>query len=499
MPTINVTDDVTLDGDAPLQGQLYQQLSERILDGRYTPASRLPSSRQLAADLGISRNTVNAVYDQLKAEGFVQGQGGRGMFVHPDLHRRMPPWPAGTRPSTASAHCDTRPPAQPRPVALPSVPAMPPAFQKRALKVSQDASLPFQPGLPDLEAFPIRAWNRLLHHQESRRSLQGYGDVQGYRPLRQAVAAYLRASRGVRCTEDQVIITQGAQQALSLIADVFLAPGDRVFCENPGYRGARYALGRHGHELVPAPLKHQALDVDALPALGPARLLSCTPTHQYPMGGVLDLSQRLALVDWARRHDAWIIEDDYDSEFHFHHKPFAAVQGLVDQAPVLYVGSFSKTLLPALRVGYLVVPEPVVPPVLWAKQVSGGETPLLIQSTIAEFIDSGQFQRHLRRMRQLYRDKWQAFQDRVHRYLSGAFTPVAESAGMHLVLEATEDLDDVALHQWLRHHRLGSTPLSAHFLGAEHRPGLVMGFASANEHHMDEATRAMARWMSEQR
>ncbi len=460
--------DIRLEGTEPLQQQLYQQLSQRILRQRYLPGSRLPSSRQMALDLGVSRNTVNAVYDQLKAEGFLQSRAGKGVFVHEDIATvAEPAGPGPRRPIRTAA-------------ALPPLPA--PRANK--LRTVEDANLPFQPGLPDLDAFPIRSWNRILHHQESRRALRGYDSTQGYQPLRRAIAAYLRSSRGVRCGEHQVIITNGAQQALSLVADVFLKPGDRVFCENPGYRGARYALERYNNSLVPVPLKNQVLDVEALAGLGQARLLSCTPTHQYPMGGVLDLSQRMTLVQWARRNGCWIVEDDYDSEFHFYHKPFAAIQGMFDSAPVLYVGSFSKTLMPALRVGYLVVPEPIVEPVLWAKQISGGETPLLPQATIAEFIESGQFSRHLRRMRQLYRDKWKLFQQRVTEELDGLVRPVAESAGMHLVLEG--DFDDLALSQWLRTRGFGSTPLSAHYIG-EHAPtGLVMGFASASERQIND-------------
>lgn len=460
-------DDIRLGGTAPLQQQLYQQLSQRILNQRYLPGSRLPSSRQMAQDLGVSRNTVNAVYDQLKAEGFLQSRAGTGVFVHEDITAVANP--AGPGPERPIQTATTLPP-------LPSPPV-------NKLRTVEDANLPFQPGLPDLDAFPIRIWNRILHHQESRQALRGYDSVQGYLPLRRAIATYLSASRGVRCGEHQVIITNGAQQALSLIADVFLEPGDRVFCENPGYRGVRYALGRHSNPLVPVPLKNQVLDVGALADLGPARLLSCTPTHQYPMGGVLDLSQRMALVQWAQRYGCWIVEDDYDSEFHFYHKPFAAIQGMFDNAPVLYVGSFSKTLMPGLRVGYLVVPEVVVEPVLWAKQISGGETPLLAQATIAEFIESGQFSRHLRRMRQLYRNKWQLFQQRVAEELNGLVQPVAESAGMHLVLEG--DFDDLALSQWLKTRGFGSTPLSAHYIGNTAQTGLVMGFASASERQIE--------------
>jgi len=475
-----VIDDIRLDSKHPLQHQLYQELSERILDQRYPSGRQLPPSRQMAHDLSISRNTVNAVYEQLKAEGFLQSFAGKGVFVHEDIKSAVTPSGPGLHKPVGAG------------MRLPPLPALP----RLKSKPVEDASLPFQPGLPDLDAFPIRSWNRTLHHQESRRSLRGYDSIQGYQPLRRAIAAYLRTSRGVRCEEHQIIITNGAQQALSLLAEVFLQSGDNILCENPGYRGARNALGRFGNPLVPIPLKKHVLDVEALAGLGPARLLFCTPTHQYPMGGILDLSQRMALVQWAQRNGCWIIEDDYDSEFHFYNKPFAAIQGMFENAPVLYMGSFSKTLLPALRVGYLVVPEAVVEPVLWAKQISGGETPLLTQATIAEFIESGQFTRHLRRMRQLYRDKWQLFQHEVTEKLGGLAQPVAESAGMHLVLEG--NFDDLALSQWLKTRGFGSTPLSAHFLGEDVRTGLVLGFASASEREITQCVATLRSALAKQ-
>lgn len=460
-------DDIDLDPSKPLQGQLYKALSQRIMQQRFRAGSLLPSSRQLAMDIGVSRNTVNAVYDQLKAEGFLTTRPGKGVFVTEDIAAALN---QPSAPSKKAAQAN---------IPLPPLPDIP----SQGRRVDDDANRPFQPGLPDLDAFPIRSWNRILHHQESRRLLRGYNSVQGYRPLREAIADYVRTSRGVRCDEHQVIVTNGAQQALSLIARVLLQPGDRVFCENPGYRWARYALTQYGNPLVPVPLKRRVLDVEALPKLGAGKLLFCTPTHQYPMGGILDIAQRMALLRWAQHNQTWIVEDDYDSEFHFYKKPFAAIQGLFDSAPVLYVGSFSKTLMPGLRVGYLIVPQPLVDHFLWAKQVNGGETPLLTQATIAEFIETGQFASHLRRMRQLYRDKWLHFQNLVHDKLEGIVTPVAESAGMHLVLEG--HFDDVALSETLRTRGFGSTPLSVHYIGKALRTGLVTGFASANAQEME--------------
>ncbi len=478
-----ITTDLTINHSQPLQSQLYQQLAQRIIDQRFQPGSRMPSSRQLAADLGISRNTVLAVYDQLKAEGFLQTEGSRGVFVHRDITSAVRP-----PPGTDIPRCQS-------PIPRPKINTL----NIDPVRTSDlDNNLPFTPGLPDIRKFPIRGWNRVIHHQENRQPLMGYDGMQGYLPLRRAIAGYLRSSRGVHCDAEQVIITNGAQQALSLVADIFLQPDDSILIENPGYRGSRYALGRYGHELIPVPLKNQVLDVHSLPGSGQAKLLYCTPTHQYPLGGILDLSQRLSLLNWAIANNTWIIEDDYDSEFHFYNKPIAAMQGLMDNPPVLYLGSFSKTMMPSLRIGYLVVPEYLVESFVAMKRISSGESPLFIQAALAEFIDSGQFVRHLRRMRQLYWEKWEYFQSLVVTSLADVLIPVAESAGMHLVLEG--QFNDLALCQWLRAQGFGSAPLSAHFIeghsGAGHRPrsGLVLGFASASETQMRECVARIRDW-----
>jgi GntR family transcriptional regulator/MocR family aminotransferase len=318
-PLIN---DLALDFNQPLQTQLYRQLTGYIMEGRLPPGTQLPSSRQLAEDLGVSRNTVLAVYEQLKAEGVLQNRPGRGMFVHADLDAALRTLLKPVRHALA---------APPRTPACPT-----PIKPGQVRQAHHHNNLPFTPGLPDLRAFPLKSWNRVLHHHENRHTLLGYDNAQGGLPLRRAIAEYLRTSRGVRCHEHQIIVTQGAQQALSLIADVMLNPGDTVLVENPGYRGARYALGRHHIKLTPIPLDRQVLSISSLPTHGNAKLLYCTPTHQYPLGGILDATQRLQLLQWARATGIWIIEDDYDSEFHFYTKPFAALQGMHDTTPVFY-------------------------------------------------------------------------------------------------------------------------------------------------------------------
>ncbi len=465
-----------------LQDQLYQALSDRIFSGRLTPGDRLPASRRLASDLGIGRNTVLAVYDQLAAEGFLQQQARKGVFVHPNL-------PLPKRPRTPWVLQPPRP-VRPLPVKLPWLagrenkgPMQPSMWNER--------NAPFTPGLPDMKAFPLPTWNRILHHHEGRRSLLGYDGHQGYLPLRQAIADYLRSARGVRCRPDQVIITQGAQQALSMVAALLLSEGDRVLVEDPGYRGARYALHTPGVTLQPIPLKEEVLNLDALPDRTDAKLLYCTPTHQYPMGGILTVSQRLKLLNWALERNIWIIEDDYDSEFHFYQKPFAAMQGLMDPAPVMYMGSFSKTLFPALRLGYLVVPDSLIEGFNQLKRIQTGETPLLMQAVTTEFLEAGHFNRHLRRMRQLYQQKWEVLQDLCSRYLDGLYQPIAQSAGMHLVLD--RQTDDRLLSQRMAEAGYHPQALSEYGLTENPRRGLVVGFASATEAELRQGVEALAR------
>lgn len=459
----------------PLQTQLYQALSQRILDGRLQPGDRLPSSRLLASDLGVARNTVLAVYDQLQAEGFIRHRPRSGTFVDP----RLPVQAVATQLQPAA----TKTPTLPRPV-LP--------WLKPGLRSTDDdeKNRPFTPGIPDIQAFPLTTWNRLVHQQESRSALLGYDSHQGYEPLRQAIADYLRQARGVRCHRDQIIVTQGAQQALALIAELFLRQGDEVLLEDPGYRGARFALARPGVTLTPVPLADTVLNLDQLPTHTDAKLLYCTPTHQYPLGGILDISQRLRLLDWAARTGVWIIEDDYDSEFHFSNKPIAALQGLVEDAPVLYVGSFSKTLFPALRLGYLVVPPELVGAVTQLKRVQSGESPLLMQAVTAAFIEQGHFARHLRRMRQHYHSKWLLLGEQVEQQLAGRFRAVAESAGMHLVLERSGD--DRHWAAQLRQAGFGSLALSEYGLTPQPRTGLVIGFANATEAEIRSGITAVA-------
>ncbi|RDE22749.1 PLP-dependent aminotransferase family protein [Motiliproteus coralliicola] len=467
-------DEILLDRAKPLQQQLYRQLHQLILQGRLRPGFRLPSSRRLAETLGVSRNTVTLVLEQLKQEGFLISRVGSGCYVN----RQLPQdclgldaavWESSVHPPELSLYAQGLE-----------------EYRMRADADEGSADLPFTVGLPDLTCFPAATWSRILRRHSDRTCLMGFDDPMGYPPLREALSNYLAASRGVRCKPEQVLITQGAQQALALCALVLLNPGEQVLVENPGYAGAREALLARGAKLEPLPMGPQGVDTAALPSQTEARLMYCTPTHQYPLGGILSAAQRLQLLDWAASQRLWIIEDDYDSEFHFHAKPIAALQGMAPHTPVIYMGSFSKTLLPASRLGYLVVPESLANTFATAKRYQGGDSPMLLQAAAADFIAEGHFVRHLRRMRQCYQRKW----DHIHDLLiplAGRVESLAESAGMHLVLQI-DGVDDRVLCRAFHEQGFGGTPLSSYYLeGTKPRQGIVLGFAHSSRAEREDA------------
>ncbi|ROS05231.1 GntR family transcriptional regulator/MocR family aminotransferase [Sinobacterium caligoides] len=454
-------DDITFDANASLQAQLHAQIVQRIYSGRLPPGTKLPASRRLSLQLGVSRNTVLLVIEQLKAEGFVESHSGRGVYIEKTLpvQRSAMPLSAGDRLLN-----------------LPELSAFAQSLSQLSFR-GHEASLPFTPGIPDLKAFPTKVWARLLRRHQDRTVLMGFDGDQGYAPLREALAQYLSLSRGLRCDASQIVITQGGQQALSLCAQVLLNPGDSVLVENPGYRGAEQAFQAHQAKLLGVPVGDRGVTVQALMDMpASARIMYLTPTHQYPMGGIMPAAERLKLLNWAAREQVWLIEDDYDSEFHYMSKPIAALQGMAVQTPVIYLGSFSKTLFPALRLGYLVVPKPLVASFAQVKGFMSGETALLHQAVVADFIVEGHFVRHLRRMRVLYQQKWQHFSGLLTSELSGLAIPVAESAGMHLVIE-TPGVDDEELAVAFHASGYGCSALSSYYLDDVKRSGLVLGFA----------------------
>ncbi|MHB8574872.1 MAG: MocR-like pyridoxine biosynthesis transcription factor PdxR [Dehalococcoidia bacterium] len=379
-----------------LHRQLYETVRRAILTGTLAPGARLPSTRACAADLGISRSTAVQAFDQLLAEGYIEGRMGAGTFVYHDLpDAALLTAAVDRRPAAGSATSNWRALSEHgrllEGIGAASYPASRLDLPPR----------PFRPMTPALDAFPAAVWARIAGRRLRTLSVEllGIGCAAGYLPLRIAIAAYLTAARGAHCDPDQVLIVGGAMQALDLAGRVLLDPGDKVWIEDPGYMGAAAALQGAGARLIPVPVDGEGLDVAAgVARAAHARLAYVTPSAQFPLGVTMSLGRRLALLEWAERANGWIVEDDYDSEYRFSGRPLAAMQGLDQVDRVIYVGTFSKVLFPGLRLGYLVLPADLVAPFVIARDLSGRLSPLLEQAIRADFITGGHFMRHIRRL-----------------------------------------------------------------------------------------------------
>nr|WP_229217586.1 PLP-dependent aminotransferase family protein [Massilia forsythiae] len=459
----------------PRQRLLHACLRTAIRDGILAAGTRLASTRALAEELQLARNTVLYAYEQLASEG----------YVLPDRRGTVVAALAGA----AVAAQRTQGPA-------PQAGLARRARDLRSLNGPAGGGLPFTPGVPDLQAFPLAPWRRLL--ERAWRGLDpaqlNYGDPAGEPALRAAIADYLRASRGVVCEADQVFITDGAQGSLDLCARACADEGDTVWIEDPGYGGALAAFRGAGLDV-------QGIGIDAegmAPSTRdwqarPPRLVYVTPSHQFPVGVVMSLARRLALIEGARSAGALVVEDDYDSEFRHEGPPLAAMQGLAPDAPVLYCGTFSKTMFPGLRIGYLVAPPGLARQLAAMRAQSSAAGRAAEQLALAAFLHSGDFLAHLRRMRRLYRQRRDALVEAVERHLGRAVTVQGASAGMHLSLLLETRLDDAAIVRRAREEGIVVNPLSAHAT-SEGAPwnGLVLGYAQVPVEEIDALVKRLA-------
>jgi GntR family transcriptional regulator/MocR family aminotransferase len=477
---------VPLDSAAPtpLFRQLYDGLRRSILDGTLASGMRLPATRGLAGDLGVSRNTVLNAYEQLLAEGYLEGKIGSGTYV------------SCTLPEDMIQVCGGGEPERPRPRKRRTLSRRGELLARTSSSVSRFGGVPqpFRPGIPALDAFPFETWMRLVarHHRRPGPALLGYDHAAGHAPLRAAIAAHLGPARAVRCDPDQVIVTTGSQQGLDLIARLLLDPGDTAWVEDPGYPGARAALAGSGVELVPVPVDAEGLDVAAGAARCPdARLAYVTPSHQYPLGVTMSLCRRLALLEWAGRADAWLVEDDYDSEFRYAGRPLAALQGLDRGGRVIYLGTFGKPLFPSLRLGYLVVPPDLVDAFVAARAVIDRQAPSLTQAVVADFINEGHFLRHIRRMRTLYRERQETLLRAARRELEGLLEVGPCETGMHLVSWLPQGRDDVQASKAAARAGVEVPPLSAYCSERCRRGGLLLGYAGWEPRQIRDAVRRL--------
>jgi GntR family transcriptional regulator/MocR family aminotransferase len=455
----------------PLYQQLYGEIRGAILSERLAAGTRLPSSRELARSLGVSRATVVNAFDQLLAEGYLESRAGSGTYVADLLPDDL--LQARSAAPPASGQRAAHPPLSQRGRVLAAARVSGGAADYRAPR-------PFQYGAPDLESLPTEILARLAarHYQSPPRELLTYGDPAGYWPLREAIAAYLAASRGVRCTPEQVIVVSGSQQGLDLAARLLLDPGDQAWVEDPGYRGARGALQAAGAALVPAPVDAEGLDVAAGVRLAPhARLAYVTPSHQFPLGATMSLPRRLALLAWAQSAGAWILEDDYDSEYRYQGRPLAALQGLDESGHVIYIGTFSKVLFPGMRLGYVVAPPALAEAFAAARALTDRHAPGITQAILADFIAEGHFLRHVRRARARYAERQEALVSAA-RPLAGLLDVAPSSAGMHLVGMLPPGADDQAISRRAAEAGVFATALSAYAINPVSRGGLVLGYSA---------------------
>ncbi|AIO45794.1 MULTISPECIES: MocR-like pyridoxine biosynthesis transcription factor PdxR [Burkholderia] len=457
----------------PMYRQLLQLMQQAILTGELGPGTKLPSSRTLAGDLSIARNTVLHVYDQLTAEGYVLTTTGSGTYV------------ADTRPDAAAIRV---PGATPPPSAADELPA-PDAqgsLSMRGRQLIEHAGVSrrqwgaFMPGVPDVSEFPSRTWSRLQARlwKEANPELLTYAPGGGYRPLRRALADYLRVARSVKCSPDQVIITTGIHQSIDLAVRLLSDIGDRAWVEEPCYWGVRSVLQAAGLTLAPVPVDQEGLDPRASDMQHPPRLVLVTPSHQYPLGMVMSLARRRMLLEYARQHRCWIIEDDYDSEFRYGSRPLASLQGLDDGGRVIYVGSLGKMLFPGLRMGYMVVPEHLVDTFRTGLSELYREGQLMQQAVLAEFIMDGHLTSHVRRMRTLYGERRQLMIDAIRARFGEALPVMGDEAGLHLVLGLPDACDDRAVTQSAFDAGVIVRPLTSYYSNLDTaRQGLLLGYA----------------------
>jgi len=422
----------------------------------------------------VSRNTVLAAYDQLLAEGFTEARPGAGTRVSADLPDLTGDLRAAGPPPDDAAD-------------LPPLPARVLDLMSRR---TPGVHRPFLPGVPDVSVFPFDEWGRAVGRFWRRPplSLLEDRDARGHGPLRRAIADYLVAVRGAKCTAEQVVITSGAQQGIDLCARVLLEPGAPVVLEDPGYRGLLSAFHTAGGEVTAVPVDGEGLDVGyARTHAARPRIVAVTPSHQLPLGVTMSLARRLDLLAWAREAGFWVLEDDYDSEFRYRGRPLAALQGLDGGERVIYAGTFSKVMFPALRLGYLVVPEPLIDPFIRMRGVVDDFPALAMQPVLADFMESGRFGAHVRRMRQVYGERQTVLRDELMRRFQGLFDIPDDDAGMHLTVGIPDAADDVGMTREAAALNITAQALSGYYQGPDARRGLVLGYAAYGEDALKSA------------
>ncbi|KDD15079.1 PLP-dependent aminotransferase family protein [Bordetella bronchiseptica] len=461
-------------GATPLSRQIYDLLRDLILAGDLPAGTKLPATRALAVDTGLSRNTVLHAYDQLLAEGYLVSAFGSGTFVSDTV------------------------PATPEPPAPPEVEAAAQHFalSRRGTKLVREASASdrqwgaFVAGVPDVSLFPRAVWQRLQSRRwrQAPPELLTYAYGAGYMPLRRALAEHLRLSRSVKCDADQIVVTSGIHQAVSVLARLLGDNGNTAWMENPGYWGARSTLMACGITPVAVAVDDEGMAPSAQQLQDPPRFIFVTPSHQYPLGMVMSLARRRMLLDYAHKRGAWIVEDDYDSEFRFDGRPIASLQGLDQHDRVLYLGTFSKTLFPGIRLAYMVLPKPLAGHVATGLSELYREGRLMDQAVLADFIEGGHYATHIRRVKQRYAARQALLREAVTRAFGADWPISTHEAGLHLVMHLPDGTDDLGISIAARTLGLHARPLSRYYASEQDaRPGLLLGYACVPEEEIEPA------------
>ena len=465
----------------PVHARIQRAIRHLILERALGAGKPLPASRALAKSLGVSRDTVEAAYAQLHAEGFIDRCVGSGSFV-----AQVKEFATARRPST---------PVAPLRGQVSSLSRRGNAMFRNGGVREQLSPRPFAHGTPETRTFPLRLWERLERQVLKEVGTQAllHGDPQGAEPLRRAIADYVNLERGARATAERVLVLTSSQQALTLCANMLLDPGDRIFIEDPVYYGARRAFDAAGLECAPVGLDRQGLLVEEiLNDPHRAKAVFVTPSHQFPTGATLALDRRLALIEWAERHQAWIIEDDYDSEFHYAGKPTACAQGLDPYDRTLYVGTFTKSLFPGLRIAYVVLPPQLVEPITVARTLMDGHSAPIAQLTLARFMEGGHFGAHVRAMRAVYAERLGVLVALVEEHLSEFVEVEAPAGGLQIACVLTAALSERAVVDAARRAKIELFGLSALHADGGGKAGFLMGFAAYTPGEIEIAVRKLA-------
>lgn len=473
---------ITLNRDQPLQRQLYQEIRQAILGGRLLPKQRIPSTRALAQSLGISRTTVTLCYEQLLSEGYLETVVGSGTYVCSQIPDHLLQSDVGISAAQQAVV----------PLRLSAYGA---ALESADISRSTEIDVPFsfRYGRPALDQFPLKVWRKLLSRRCAAADWLDYAvDPLGYYPLREQIAQYLARARAVQCTPEQVVITNGSQQALALILRLLIDPGDAIAMEEPGYLSARRLFETQGAKLIPIPVDDEGVRVSDLPDQETIKLVHVTPSHQFPTGAILSLPRRLALLAWVQEQGALIVEDDYDSEYRYGDRPIPALQGLDQSSSVLYIGTFSKVLSPSLRIGYLVLPQRLVALFGKAKWLCDRQQPLLEQQVLMDFIQGGHLEQHIRRMRSLYDQRRQAIVSALKCHFGDRAIIMGEQAGIHVMVQFQTSLSEQTVVE--RAAQVGVCLICAqnHYLDPQKTGEFIFGYAELTVENIEQGIHRLA-------